>query len=98
MPSGTAAALFGAASKLYAAHKDEIKGAAKAAWAEHKEDIKGAAKNYGTQLAGAAKAGLNARVATTATGVQTKIAGAPPTPTPMAVQPPTNVKPPTFTF
>jgi hypothetical protein len=46
--------------------------------------------NYGSQLAGAAKAGLNARVASTAAGFQTKIAGAPPTPTPIKIQ---NAKP-----
>ena len=43
--------------------------------------------NYGTQLAGAAKAGLNARVAK----VANSLAGAPPTPTPVKIQ---NAKPP----
>ena len=56
------------------------------------------AKSVGTQLATSAKTGLNARVARTATGLQTKIAGAPPTPTPPSVQIPTNVKPPSGGF
>jgi len=56
--------------------------------------IKKHATIYGGQLATSAKAGLNARVARTATGLQTKITGAPPTPTPTPVQRPTPVKPP----
>ena len=56
--------------------------------------IKKHATAYGGQLATSAKAGLNARVARTATGLQTKIAGAPPTPTPTPIQIPINVKPP----
>lgn len=50
-------------------------------------------KTYGAQLAGAAKAGLNQRVAHMASGLTAKIAGAPPTPTPTGVQ---NAKPPTM--
>ena len=52
--------------------------------------VKKHATAYGGQLAGAAKAGLNARVASTAAGLQTKITGAPPTPTPIKIQ---NAKP-----
>jgi hypothetical protein len=54
--------------------------------------------SYGTQLAGAAKAGLNARVASTAAGLQTKIAGAPPTPTPIKIQNAKPVTPPGTTL
>ena len=56
--------------------------------------VKKTASGYGQQLATSAKAGLNARVAKTATGLQTKIVGAPPTPTPGSIQIPTNIKPP----
>ena len=56
--------------------------------------VKKHATIVGGQLAGAAKAGVNARVARTAAGLQTAIAGAPPTPTPTPVQIPTMVKPP----
>lgn len=56
--------------------------------------VKKTAAGYGQQLATSAKAGLNARVAKTATGLQTKIVGAPPTPTPGSIQIPTNIKPP----
>jgi hypothetical protein len=55
---------------------------------------KKAATGYAGQLATSAKAGLNARIARTTTGLQTKIAGAPPTPTPTSIQIPTNIKPP----
>lgn len=60
--------------------------------------VKKFTSGYGTQLATSAKAGLNARVARTATGLQTKIAGAPPTPTPVPAQLPTPVKPPNGGF
>lgn len=56
--------------------------------------VKKTASGYGQQLATSAKAGLNARVAKTATGLQTKIVGAPPTPTPGSIQIPINMKPP----
>jgi hypothetical protein len=56
--------------------------------------LKKTATGYGQQLATSAKAGLNARVAKTATGLQTRIVGAPPTPTPPSVQIPTPIKPP----
>lgn len=56
--------------------------------------VKKTAAGYGQQLATSAKAGLNARVAKTATGLQTKIVGALPTPTPGSIQIPTNIKPP----
>jgi len=56
--------------------------------------VKKHATIVGGQLATSAKAGLNARVARTAAGLQTKIGGAPPTPTPTPVQIPTMVKPP----
>lgn len=55
--------------------------------------LKKTASGYGQQLATSAKAGLNARVAKTATGLQTKIVGAPPTPTPVPVQIPIPMKP-----
>ena len=55
--------------------------------------LKGMAAGYGQQLAGAAKAGLNQRVAHMASGLTAKIAGAPPTPTPVGIQ---NAKPPTM--
>ena len=55
--------------------------------------LKKTASGYGKQLATSAKAGLNARVAKTATGLQTKIVGAPPTPTPVPVQIPIPMKP-----
>ena len=56
--------------------------------------LKKTASGYGQQLATSAKAGLNARVAKTSAGLQTKIVGAPPTPTPASIQIPTNITPP----
>jgi hypothetical protein len=56
------------------------------------------AKKVGTQFATSAKAGLNARINRTSTGLQTRIAGAPPTPIPPTVQIPTPVKPPNGGF
>jgi len=55
--------------------------------------LKKAASGYGQQFANSAKAGLNARVARAASGLQTRIAGAPPTPTPMGTQVPIPMKP-----
>jgi len=55
--------------------------------------LQGMGKAYGAQLGSAAKAGLNQRVAHMASGLTAKIAGAPPTPTPMGVQ---NAKPPSM--
>ena len=52
-----------------------------------------ALKGYAGQFGAAAKAGLNQRVAHMASGLTAKIAGAPPTPTPVGVQ---NAKPPTM--
>jgi hypothetical protein len=60
--------------------------------------LKKAIGGYGSQLAGAAKAGLNARVASTAAGLQTKITGAPPTPTPIKIQNAKPMTPPGATF
>jgi len=60
--------------------------------------VKKHASIYGGQLAGAAKAGLNARVARTAAGIQTKIAGAPPTPTPIKIQNAKPISPPGAVF
>jgi len=60
--------------------------------------LKKAIGGYGSQLAGAAKAGLNARVARTAAGLQTKITGAPPTPTPIKIQNAKPMTPPGATF
>lgn len=60
--------------------------------------LKKTVAGYGTQLAGAAKAGLNARVASTAAGLQTKITGAPPTPTPIKIQNAKPISPPGTTF
>jgi hypothetical protein len=55
--------------------------------------LKKTAKNIGTQMATSAKAGLNARVARAASGIQTRIAGAHPTPTPVGTQVPVPMKP-----
>ena len=60
--------------------------------------LKKAIGGYGSQLAGAAKAGLNARVASTAAGLQTKITGAPLTPTPSKIQNAKPMTPPGATF
>jgi hypothetical protein len=58
--------------------------------------LKKTATSVGTQFATSAKAGLNARVARAASGLQTRIAGAPPTPTPVGTQNPTPIKPAGF--
>jgi hypothetical protein len=55
--------------------------------------LKKSARTVGMQMATSAKAGLNARVARAASGLQTRIAGAPPTPTPVRTQVPVPMKP-----
>jgi hypothetical protein len=55
--------------------------------------LKKTVKNVGSQFATSAKAGLNARVARAASGIQTRIAGAHPTPTPVGTQVPMPMKP-----
>ena len=71
---------------------DSLKKAA-AGFGITKNSLKKTASGYGQQLATSAKAGLNARVARAASGIQTRIAGAHPTPTPVGTQVPMPMKP-----